>query len=207
MAPRCLDADVHLWDAWHPREAARVLAAVEAPWCVAAGWAIDLFLGEKRREHEDLEIAVPRGRFGEVAAALAEYELFVPAHVDGRDLVWPLQDAGERLDTHHQTWVREPATGLWRIDVFREPHDGDTWICRRDETIRIPYDEVIEHAAGIPFLRPEIVLLFKAKHSHQSKNETDFADTVPRLGSARRGWLGDALARVHPGHAWLPSLR
>ena len=49
--------------------------------------------------------------------------------------------------------MREPATGLWRLDIFREPHDEDTWICRREESIRLPYAEVIEHtAARIPFL-------------------------------------------------------
>ncbi|MGH3130634.1 MAG: hypothetical protein ACRDNX_07440 [Gaiellaceae bacterium] len=52
-----------------------------------------------------------------------------------------------------------PATGLWRLDVFREPSDGDTWICRRDERIRLPYGEVIERTEdGIPYARPEIVL-------------------------------------------------
>jgi len=36
----------------------------------------------------------------------------------------------------HQTWVREPGTNVYRLDIFREPHSGDTWICRRDATIR-----------------------------------------------------------------------
>ena len=59
-----------------------------------------------------------------------------------------------------QTWVREPDTGVYRLDTFREPHDGDTWICRRDETIRFPYDEIIEMSrGGVPYLVPEIVLL------------------------------------------------
>jgi hypothetical protein len=80
------DADLHRWDAWRPGHVARLLAGVRPPWCVAAGWAIDLFLGGQRREHEDLEIAVPRDRFGEVAEALTGYELFVP-----------LGDGSERL--------------------------------------------------------------------------------------------------------------
>src|SRR5688572_2029872 len=44
--------DVSKWDAWRPEEVSRVLSRVEAPWCVVAGWAIDLFLGGQRREHE-----------------------------------------------------------------------------------------------------------------------------------------------------------
>jgi len=98
------------WDAWRPAEAARVLAEVRAPWCVAAGWAIDLFLGGQRREHEDLEIAVPGARFGEVAAALGDYELYVPGRIGERYVAWPLAEEPERLETHNQTLVREPAT-------------------------------------------------------------------------------------------------
>ena len=74
------------------------------------------------------------------------------------------------MDTH-QTWIREPASGAWRFDVFREPSDGDTWICRREPAIRMPYGWLIEWTDdGIPYGRPEVVLLFKAKHAHQEKN-------------------------------------
>ena len=53
------DAD---WEGWRPETAAHALAGVDVPWAVAAGWAIDLFLGHQRREHDDLELAVPASR-------------------------------------------------------------------------------------------------------------------------------------------------
>jgi hypothetical protein len=190
------------WDAWTPQEAARRLAGVEAPWAVSAGWAIDLFLGAQRREHEDLEIAVPAGRFGEIEAALPELDF----HVVSRGTVEPVAEARERLATTHQTWGLDRATRVWRIDVFRDPHDGDGWIARRDETIRLPYDELIEHTAdGIPYERPEVVLLFKAKHS-RPKDEADLAAVLPRLSAERRQLLAGWIAQVHPGHFWLPDL-
>ena len=106
-----------------------------------------------------------------------------------------------------RSWVREQASGLWRFDVFREPSDGDTWICRRDDRIRLPYDQAIEWTAdGVPYGRPEIILLYKAKHSHQEKDQGDFAAVLPSLEPARRRWLADALELVHPGHAWLGAL-
>jgi hypothetical protein len=174
------------------------------PWYVAAGWAIDLFLGGDHREHEDLEIAVPNARFDEIPTVFPELEFCV---ITGREEATPLVDAHDRLEDTHQTWAREPESGLWRFDVFREPSDGDTWVCRRDETIRLPYDRVIERSeAGIPFCRPEIALLFKAKHSHRDRDQRDFAAAVPRLDLKRREWLADALRRVHPGHRWLDGL-
>ena len=200
-----IDADLFAWDAWRPDEVARSLAGVEAPWYVAAGWAIDLFLGGERREHEDLEVAVPRERLGEVLEALAGHEFFA-AGVPGPTLVTPLAHAGDAVETSHQTWVLDPAARVWRLDVFREPSAGDTWICRRDERIRMPYDELIERTPdGIPYARPEVALLFKARHA-RPKDEHDLAAVLPFLDGARRRWLAEALELVHPGHRWLVEL-
>jgi hypothetical protein len=203
MASRAtpFEPDLSKWDAWRPEEVQRRFAGVTAPWYVAAGWAIDLFLGEERRPHDDIEVAVPHDRFEEIARALHGFEFFVV----GSGLAHPLSPAA--IDQHHQTWVREPATGLWRLDVFREPSDGDTWICRRDPRIRLPYDRVISRTAdGIPFARPEIVLLFKAKAA-RAKDDDDFAAVLPHLDEHRRAWLATALDLVHPGHRWLREFR
>ncbi|MGA7672672.1 MAG: hypothetical protein WBW04_19800 [Nitrolancea sp.] len=202
------EPDLTKWDAWHPAEVAQRFAGIKAPWYVAAGWSIDLFLGGQRREHEDLEVAVPHNRVGEVVAALIGFELFVPMEgPDGNGLVCPF-DADAAYDEElHQTWVREPSTDRWRVDIFRDPSDGDTWICRRDQRIRRPYCDVFECTPdGIPYLCPEIALLFKAKHAHLPKNQSDFAAALPQLNPARRRWLAESLALVHPGHSWIGML-
>jgi hypothetical protein len=51
-AAGAFEPDLILWDAWLPEQVAAPLAGVETPWYVAAGWAIELFLGEKQRDHE-----------------------------------------------------------------------------------------------------------------------------------------------------------
>jgi hypothetical protein len=205
MPSLAFEPDLKEWSAWSPGEVSRRLAGVKAPWYVTAGWAIDLFLGGGYRDHDDLEIGVPRDRFSEIEESLDQFELFVVG-VPERGFVTPLEQAGDALDSSHQTWVREPKTGLWRLDVMREPSDGATWICRRDERIRMPYDQVIERTAdGIPYARPEIVLLFKAKAA-RPKDDADFLAVLPHLGRERRRWLADALELVHPAHAWLERL-
>jgi hypothetical protein len=90
--------------------------------------------------------------------------------------------------------------------VFREPSSHGEWVCRRDERIKLPYNELIEHTGdGIPYMRPEVVLLFKAKRT-RPKDEQDLSDALPLLDAARRGLLADWIALVHPGHAWLARL-
>nr|WP_255644576.1 hypothetical protein [Actinoplanes polyasparticus] len=86
--------------------------------------------------------------------------------------------------------------------MFREPHDGDVWISRRDARLRRPYGEIVRtDSAGIPYLSPEVVLLFKAKH-RRPKDEQDYAAVAPGLTEGEREWLDAALRLVHPGHPW-----
>ena len=103
----------------------------------------------------------------------------------------------------HQTWVRDRATGDYKLDVFREPHEGDVWMYRRDRSIRLPYSELFRKTPeGLPYTIPEVILLFKAR-SARPKDEQDLEGVLPLLDPSARRWLRDALARVHPGHAWL----
>jgi hypothetical protein len=191
------------WDAWRPEQVTGMLAGVDVPWCVAGGWALDEFRGEQTREHGDLEIAIPETpeAFGAVHAALAGYTF----EVIGEGRAWPLDSPA--FGVMHQTWVSDPVTGVYRLDIFREPQRDGAWACRRDETITLPYRQVIcRTAAGVPYLAPEIVLLFKAKYSDLDKNKADFAGARPLLSGRARDWLSWAMQRIHPGHPWLAEL-
>jgi hypothetical protein len=80
------------------------------------------------------------------------------------------------------------------------------WLARRDQSIRMSYDELIRFTGdGIPYARPEVSILFKAKHA-RDKDDADFAAVLPRLGLPERRWLADALELVHPGHRWIAEL-
>ncbi|MER7282831.1 hypothetical protein ABT369_51245 [Dactylosporangium sp. NPDC000244] len=202
LSPADIDALPARWSScWTPAEVAQHLAGTATPWCVAAGWALDLFLGRQTREHGDIEIAIPAAGFPEVRDRFPGYAFDTVA--SGR--IWENATPDELAATH-QTWLRDPATGNYLLDVFREPHDDDTWICRRDETIRLPYRDIVLHTRdGIPYLTPELVLLFKAKHA-RGKDQADFDETVPHMAPAQRGTLAALLTRVHPGHPWLAHL-
>jgi len=190
------------WDAWHPVEAARQLSGVDAPWHVVGGWAVDLWLGRQTRRHSDLEIGVPRRYLSRMRAHLAGFELFVAG--DGR--VSPVHAAADVPAGHHQVWVLERSVPAWRVDLMLQPGDGSEWVFRRDERVRRPYAEMVGVTPqGVPYLRPEGVLLFKARH-RRPKDEADLAAALPRLEAGARAWLVEALELVHPGHPWITAL-
>lgn len=81
--------------------------------------------------------------------------------------------------------------------------DGDTWICRRDPKITMPWSAVADTSAdGTPYLIPEIVLLFKVKHA-RPKDLADLTTVLPSLNAAQRAWLQASIEQVHPRHDWL----
>ena len=202
LSPADIEALDARWSScWTPNDVARRLSGTATPWYVAAGWAIDLFRGTQTRAHGDIEIAIPAASFPQVRSRFPGYVF--DAVSSGR--IWE-NATPDVLAATHQTWLRDAATGNYLLDVFREPHDGDTWICRRNETIRLPYRDIIRHTRdGIPYLAPELVLLFKAKHARR-KDQADFDATVPHLTPAQRETLAGLLARTHPGHPWLADL-
>jgi hypothetical protein len=96
---------------------------------------------------------------------------------------------------------------VWRFDVFREREDDEgRWICRRDERIRLPYSEIVV-PGPVPYLIPELTLLFKAKYAGLEKNVADFARVLPRLDTGQRARLDGWLGMIHPAHEWRARLR
>jgi hypothetical protein len=190
------------WKPWRPHEAAIRLAGIEGTWCVAGGWALDLWRGTETRSHADLEIAILRREFAVFQARLHDFKFFAVGSGDVSPLAADAWAGAEK----HQIWVLDDAEMAWRMDIFLEPGDRDTWVFRRDETISRPRLQMIAATAdGVPYLKPEGVLLYKAK-AVRAKDAADFDACAPLLEPAARAWLRDALQRTHPGHSWIDLL-
>lgn len=182
----------------------RVRSTRERPirWATAGGWALDLFLGRVTRDHEDLEIAVLNDDVPAVLDAFAGADWRWNVPTDG--LLHPL-DSPAYTQTH-QTWLWSQNANAFVLDVFREKHDGDTWIFRRDPTITMTWSDVADtSASGTPYLIPQVVLLFKAKHA-RPKDLADLTTVLPSLNAAQRGWLRASIEQVHPRHDWITRI-
>ena len=63
-------------------------------------------------------------------------------------------------------------------------------------------DAVLRTRLGVPYLRPEVLLLNKS-HNVRDRDELDFAAVLPLLDDEARAWLQDSLPL---GHAWRAPL-
>jgi len=185
-----------------PLAIARLLEALPCPWWVAGGWAVDLYLGRETRPHEDLEIAILRRDQFIVRNGLAGWA-FSKVRA-GRLDPWP---EGEWLVSPiHEVHALRSEGHPRSFEILLNESQGDVWTFRRDRRVARPVAEIGSMSdLGVPFLRPEIVLLFKAKRP-RPRDEEDFRLLSGTLSQKSREWLRGALAIVHPGHPWIGHL-
>ncbi len=194
-------------------EVAEALGKLRAPFYFSGGWAIDLHLGRVTRDHHDIDALVMRRDHLLLHKALKQFSLkkIIP-HPDGMPpnlgtiVEWP---HGERLElpvhqiNAYRAGESEPA---FQVMLAESSDNESEWIFRRNPEIRMPISRMGFHPLwGLPYLAPEIVLLFKAKDL-EPRDRIDFDHALPALSVDARQWLRDAIEKTHPGHEWLNAL-
>ena len=173
-----------------------------APWCVAGGWAIDLFLGRTTRPHSDLELAVFRQDQSRLRAHFAGWTFTLS--VNGRRDAW--QDGTALELPIHEIHAYSGDQPRQSIEFLLNERNGAHWVFRRDPQITLPLDRAfITSSFGVPVLSPEIVLLFKAKVPRE-KDKADFDATCIAMDRSRVRWLRSALLTCHPRHPWIAEI-
>lgn len=184
-----------------PLEAAAAMIGFRRPWCIAGGWAIDLWLGQATRNHGDVDIAILRDHQIDLRQHLPGFTFKIAA--TGGNLV-PWRDPQQMLmlpvhEIHATDRVRT-------MSFLLNESDGIDWIFRRNFDVRMNLSGWVWHGAGnVPVLNPLIVLLYKSNEL-SAKNELDFNVSVERLTDQQRTWLQTALLRINPDHPWMDRL-
>ena len=192
-------------------EVAEAVGNLRAPFYFAGGWAIDLHLGRVTRDHHDIDMLVMRRDHLALHKALNQFSLkkIIP-HPDGSRRIAARSSngrRGERLELPvHQINAYRAGESEPAFQVMLAESSDSEWIFRRNPEIRMPISRMGFHPLwGLPYLAPEIVLLFKAKHL-EPRDRIDFDHASPALSADARRWLRDALEKTHPGHEWLNAL-
>jgi hypothetical protein len=191
------------WTPMEPSEFAEELRGFDRPWWVVGGWAIEAATGF-RREHEDLDVSI-------LACDVPAFVEFVR----GRWHVWnnvggvlhPLGDRWSTVDdAASQLWLRADASSPWAVDMPLTPDADGKWTHKFLADHVASLDDVTWQAKdGIRYLRPEIVLTYKAR-LRRPKDEPDFQATLPVLTADRRAWMREALQSLVPEHHWLEQI-
>jgi hypothetical protein len=198
------DADLGHWQPLAASQVANLFADCPRPWWIAGGYAIDAFVKRTdRRSHEDIDVGLlDRDQLTIRNACLPGWDLHC-ADPPGTLRLWR---PGEVLrEPVHDVWCRERSDLPWALQLVINPSTADDWIYRRDPRIRRPIADLLWRSSDIPYLVPEVQLLFKSK-TVRPKDEQDFRDSLPLLRPAQSRWLRSALRLTDPEHRWLAFL-
>ena len=184
-------------------ELSHLLAGAPVRWGLCGGFAIDLFVGHPTRKHADIDISIFREDEVAMRTWLASWE-FWGAHEPGQGL--------DRLNSSqpipadvHEIWCRENGSESWSLEMLVEEGNPSTWTYRRDSRIQRPASDVFWEADQLPVMRPEIVLLYKAKRPRQNDMH-DFDAALPKLDRVARDWLRRSVVVAHPTSPWAALL-
>ena len=185
------------------KRAAEVMSGFDPPWWFAGGWAIELFVGRRLREHEDLEIGLLRKDQHALRRHLAGWEWCKAIQVDdhGEWIPWP---SDERLDLP----IFQLKTNREREEVEFMLNDASDGLLqfRREPSITRPMERAVGRSrAGLPYLAPELQLLYKAKW-HRDKDESDFTAATEAMSAEQRVWLKASLQRWNASDPWIARL-
>jgi len=182
------------------RAAKELFAAYPARYWIAGGWAVDLMVGRQRREHADVNVLILANDLPVFARTFTG--ILVKDHQTGVQQPWAPADEVEP-GRHTFTVPAAPC-----VEVMLALTDGDDWVFHRGRRSRRALDDITHASAdGLPFLGPEVVLMFKARH-RRDKDDQDFRDLAPLLTDEQRQWLIPRLS--HPDadeHPWMPILQ
>lgn len=187
------------WKRFEIDQFSSLIRGTAAPWWVAGGLAIDLFLGRTTRTHEDLDIVIDREDQKEFLRVLSGWDLRA-THPPGT-----LQTLKGNLasPSANAIWCRENESAAWRFEFLLAPFSSDEWIYRRTAKIRGPRDSFgWKTSDGVQVISPEIQLLYKSK-ARRLKDEEDFQNCWPALDQKQKAWLKEVITIEHGSeHPW-----
>lgn len=183
----------------------RLMQTFDRPWAICGGWALDLFLGQFTRPHEDVDVAVLRRDQLPLQKFLRRRGWTTAIAHDGQLVSWA---DGEFLELPlHSIWCKHAKYTPDFVEILLNEADTTHLLFWRDPRIIRELEwAFLQTAAGIPILAPEIVLLYKAAAPEEAKNTFDFQSSVAGLYPEQRQWLKAALLHLYPTHVWLTQL-
>lgn len=183
---------------WRPLELDEVIRLFErwlARWWISGGVALELHLGRSWRSHHDSDVSILRDEARELPVLLSDWDIHVAAA--GALTRWDGSALAAQANQNN-VWCRQVPEEPWCLDITISEGDRECWVYRRDPTLRVPWeDAVLRNARGIPYLAPELQLLFKSKNN-RTKDDRDASEVIPALDAGRQCRLRDLLPHDHP---------
>lgn len=198
---------------------------VNIPWAVCGGFALDLFLEKNIRKHSDIDICV----FEKDREKIFQYMLRNNWNVyefrgqgkvrlldaastseTGRNLMcirgkcelvnfYPSDEKNVLYHEFIHTGIKE----FNYLEFLFNTLDEEYLVFDKSRGIKRELAKAILFKSDIPFLAPEIVLLYKSSRADNTEYHYDFEQTYLYMDDEQKKWFSHNLNVLYPnGHRW-----
>lgn len=189
-----MNSENEIWDPISLLEVTKIFSLAPFRWWIAGCHALELHLDRSWREHHDTDISFRRVDYAAIRQLLIGWHISIASN--GILSPWFGGPLLAELNENN-LWCKETPEGSWRLDLTVSEGNDSEWIFRRNRSLRLPWDiAILKSQQGIPYLAPELQLLFKSKNS-RSKDDQDAAEVIPQLDIDRQNFLKDVLPENH----------
>ena len=208
------------------REANQLLKSGGFEYAFCGGQALDLFLGYESRVHGDIDVCAYREDRNRIirhmqAQGFEVYEML------GGGRAHHITDAHGQIRPEGNIFCCREGCPL--VKTYPPDEDGCCWMeffhigqteldyteflfndktqdafeYSRNREITLGLDRAVLNSGGIPYLAPELCLLYKSTDIEREGYRQDFELAWKAMDPSQREWLRNALLREYPGgHPW-----
>jgi len=191
------------------------------------GFAIELFLNRSIRKHGDIDISVFWNDRNKIILYMQSlgwqvYEMYsggIAHHItdiknqikakrnifcfkDGCELVRLIAQSDK--DMYYLDFNHREQKELNFIEYLFNNNSVNSFLYARNEDISLPLSKAILSQSEIPYLAPELVLLYKSTETEREGYQLDYNSAMAEMNTEQKLWLQAALKTMNPsGHKWL----
>ena len=208
-------------------EANDLLSSGGFEYAVCGGFAIELFLNREIRKHGDIDISAywqDRDKiilymqelgfnvFEMCGGGIAHHITDVTKQIKAKRNIFCFKDSCKLVkltpqgqkDMYYLDFDHSGQTKLDFIEFLFNNRNVDSFLYARNESITLPLSRTILTRNNIPYLAPELVLLYKSTDTQREGYQLDFDYAMVEMTAEQKEWLRTALKTMNPsGHKWL----
>ncbi len=198
---------------------------VNVQWAICGGFALDLFLEKEIRTHSDIDICV----FEKDREKIFQYMLQKAWNVyefRGQGKLRPLNAASisergrnlmcingscdfvrlfpcEEENFLYHEFIHSGIKEFNYLEFLFNEAEDKYFMFDGKKGVARELEKAILYNSGIPFLAPEIVLLYKSSRSDNPEYQYDFEQTYEHMNAEQQNWFSHNLEILYPnGHKW-----
>lgn len=208
-------------------EAKKLLYGKGFKYSICGGYSIELFCDKPLRGHGDIDIAAFWCDRDEIILYMQSLGWMV-YEMCGGGLAHHIKDISNQKKLKRNIFCFTEACELINLTPTGEPdmvrldfnHGGQTklnfieflfndekdgnFLYARNHDVSSPMDHAILHKNHIPYLAPEIVLLYKSTDTERKGYQLDYDLAMELMAPEQKEWLMAALKTMNPaGHKWI----